>query len=63
MSDADAASERQQCGLCADCVNAQEVCSDRGSQFILCKLSSSDPNFPKYPRLPVLSCSGYRQRI
>jgi hypothetical protein len=33
--------------------------SDRGSIFYLCRLSFSDPEFPKYPRLPVLRCAGY----
>jgi hypothetical protein len=51
--------ERKQAGLCADCVNAQKIRSDRGTQFILCRLSSTDPNFPKYPRLPVLKCAGF----
>jgi hypothetical protein len=59
MPDADEA-ERKQSGLCADCVNAQKIRSDRGAEFILCRLSATDPNFPKYPRLPVLDCPGYR---
>jgi hypothetical protein len=46
-------------GLCADCVHAQQVMSARDSKFYLCRLSASDPRFPKYPRLPVLSCKGY----
>lgn len=46
-------------GLCFDCVNAQKIQSDRGSTFYRCNLSDTDPNFPKYPRLPVLACSGY----
>src|SRR5258706_2156576 len=25
-----------------------------------CLLSASDPQFPKYPRLPVITCTGYR---
>jgi hypothetical protein len=25
-------------------------------------LSRTDPRFPKYPRLPVLACSGYEPR-
>jgi len=29
---------------------------------LLCELSFSDPNFRKYPRLPVTSCSGYREK-
>lgn len=38
----------------------KEIKSDRGSIFYLCRLSESDPNFPKYPRLPVLQCAGYK---
>jgi hypothetical protein len=52
--------ERRQAGLCADCVNAQKIRSDRGTKFILCRLSAKDPNFPKYPRLPVLKCAGFK---
>jgi hypothetical protein len=48
-------------GLCADCLNARRVESARGSIFILCELSSVDSRFPKYPRLPVLSCEGYKK--
>jgi hypothetical protein len=36
--------------------------SDRGSVFLLCKLSFEDARFPKYPRLPVRECSGYRPK-
>jgi hypothetical protein len=46
-------------GLCASCTHARRIASDRGSVFILCELSFTDPRFPKYPRLPVLSCSGH----
>jgi hypothetical protein len=46
-------------GLCATCVHAQIVTSARGSTFSLCKLSFSDPRFPKYPPLPVRECDGY----
>ena len=46
-------------GLCADCIHAQQVMSARDSQFFLCRLSATDPSFPKYPRLPVLACTGY----
>jgi hypothetical protein len=47
-------------GLCATCIHAQTITSDRGSQFLRCKLSDTDPRFPKYPRLPVIECSGFR---
>jgi hypothetical protein len=47
-------------GLCVNCVHARQVDSARGSSFLLCELSRTDPRFPKYPRLPVLSCAGYK---
>ena len=53
-------SKPQTVGLCLDCTHARVIRSDRGSTFYLCRLSATDPNFTKYPRLPVLSCSGYK---
>jgi hypothetical protein len=47
-------------GLCERCEHARRIESSRGSIFFLCQLSSVNPRFPKYPRLPVLSCSGYK---
>jgi hypothetical protein len=49
----------QHVGLCADCVHARRIESARGAVFFLCELSVTDPHFAKYPRLPVISCSGY----
>ena len=49
-------------GLCSDCLHARRLESARGSVFILCNLSLTDPRFPKYPRLPVLSCDGYKKK-
>jgi GrpB-like predicted nucleotidyltransferase (UPF0157 family) len=49
-------------GLCADCVHARRIESDRNSVFLLCHLSLTDARFPKYPRLPVLTCSGHRSK-
>ena len=48
-------------GLCATCRHMRVIRSDRGSVFYLCELSKVDQRFPKYPRLPVLSCSGYEE--
>jgi len=48
-----------QAGLCASCIHAKRVESSRASVFWLCELSRSDPSFPKYPRLPVLKCTGF----
>ena len=48
-------------GLCASCVYARVIHSDRGSVFWQCLLSARDSHFPKYPRLPVLCCDGYEE--
>jgi hypothetical protein len=50
-------------GLCADCIHARRIESDRGSLFIRCELALTDNRFKKYPRLPVLSCIGYERRV
>ena len=50
-------------GLCATCAHARTVVSGRASTFWLCGLSATDPRFPKYPRLPVVSCPGYSARV
>ena len=55
-------SERQRVGLCAVCVHARRVESARKSVFFLCRRSADDPNYPKYPRLPVIACPGYEPR-
>jgi len=46
-------------GLCANCLHARTIESAKGSSFLLCQRSATDPSYPKYPRLPVLSCPGY----
>jgi hypothetical protein len=48
-------------GLCATCTHMRRVESDRGAVFYRCALAESDPRFPKYPRLPVLQCDGYKR--
>ena len=49
-------------GLCAGCMHARRIESESGSEFWLCQLSATDRRFPKYPRLPVLTCSGYNSQ-
>jgi hypothetical protein len=49
-------------GLCGTCRHSRRIESSRGSVFVFCELSHSDPNFSKYPRLPVLSCGGYEKK-
>jgi hypothetical protein len=48
-------------GLCGHCINARIIETQRGSTFLRCQLSFTDPRFAKYPRLPVRICSGYAQ--
>jgi GrpB-like predicted nucleotidyltransferase (UPF0157 family) len=61
---ADQSKGHERAGLCTDCVHARRVESARSSVFFLCELSLTDSRFPKYPRLPILSCSGYaREKI
>jgi hypothetical protein len=60
MAAADKANNPQRSsGLCANCLHSRRIESARGSIFVLCQFSATDPRFPKYPRLPVLSCKGY----
>jgi hypothetical protein len=40
-------------------VHARVVETARGSRFLLCELSRTDPRFPRYPNLPVLACDGF----
>ena len=62
MTGPDTVAQRGRAGLCASCVWVRLVRSDRGSVFFLCGLSRQDPTFPKYPRLPVVSCRGFEAR-
>jgi hypothetical protein len=49
-------------GLCDHCRYQREVRNTRGSTFSLCARSRDDPAYPRYPRLPVLSCRGYEPK-
>jgi hypothetical protein len=53
--------DKERLGLCAGCKFAEHIRSSKGSTFLLCGLSKTDPRFSKYPRLPVLTCSGYQE--
>lgn len=48
-------------GLCATCIHAQRILSDRGSEFWMCRRSLVEPEFPKYPGLPVMICGGFER--
>lgn len=49
-------------GLCADCQHCRVVKSER-STFYLCELSLTNPEYRKYPSLPVLRCPGYQPPV
>jgi len=49
---------RMQVGLCETCRHSRTV-KGAHSIFWMCGRSATDPSFPQYPRLPVLSCRGY----
>jgi hypothetical protein len=57
--DGEKKSEPGRIGLCASCRYMKQIESARGSTFYLCQRSATDAQFPKYPRLPVIECSGY----
>ena len=46
-------------GLCASCRHHRWIVSGRGSRFLFCDWSKTDPAWPKYPPLPVFVCSAY----
>ena len=48
-------------GLCSNCVHCR-VITARRSSFYFCERSTTDPAFPRYPRLPVRACIGFEPR-
>lgn len=48
-------------GICQTCLHVAIVRSDRGATFHRCTLSDHDPQFAKYPRLPVTICKGWTE--
>jgi hypothetical protein len=43
-------------GLCDRCAHQKLIKSGRGSVFSMCTLGLTDPDWPKYPRMPVERC-------
>jgi hypothetical protein len=54
-------SEKDGQGLCPRCVHVRVVVNDRGSRFLLCRLSRSDARYPKFPPQPVRACPGFER--
>lgn len=50
--------EAMMTSLCESCRNMREVRTAR-SRFLLCELSVTNGNYPKYPPQPVVRCSGF----
>jgi hypothetical protein len=48
--------------LCETCQHMREVITPKGSRFLLCQLSQSNPNYSKYPPQPVVRCEGYQAK-
>ena len=48
--------------LCETCAWMREVVTPKGSRFLLCQLSQTDPDYPKAPPQPVVRCDGYRKK-
>ena len=48
-------------GLCAACTHVRPIANDRGSVFYLCERGLREARWAKYPRLPVLQCTGYEE--
>ena len=53
------ASKASKAGLCATCSHARVIRSVRDSVFMLCGLANVDPEYSRYPWIPVLRCDGY----
>jgi len=48
--------------LCESCGWMREIVTPKGSRFLLCQLSQSNPNYSKYPPQPVVQCDGYQKK-
>jgi uncharacterized protein YciI len=48
-------------GLCFGCRWKRATTTRRGSTFFRCARADGDARFPRYPPLPVRSCSGYEE--
>ena len=55
----DATSLPVDAGLCDTCRHAMLRPTKRGTTYLRCGRASMDGRFPKYPRLPVLTCAGH----
>ncbi len=48
--------------LCQTCSSMREIVTPKGSRFLLCQLSQTNLEYPKYPPQPVVRCDGYQKK-
>ncbi len=46
--------------LCERCRHVRVVENAKGSRFLFCRRSESEPQFPRYPPQPVVDCRGFQ---
>lgn len=46
-------------GLCAVCEHASVKGTNRGTAYLRCTRAAWDDRLDKYPRLPVIGCTGF----
>ncbi len=51
--------DEETAGLCASCRHVRRVESGRGSVFWLCRRAQDDPDYARYPPIPVRQCAGW----
>ena len=54
---------RPPAGLCDACEHQKVIHNTRGSTFSMCLRSKTQPEYPKYPPVPVVRCPGYVRRV
>lgn len=50
-------------GLCGQCVHARVNQTKRGTAYLRCLRAAWDERMARYPRLPVMTCEGFDQRV
>jgi hypothetical protein len=48
-------------GLCGRCRFARTQVGSGGNRFWRCSRSDEDRDYPRYPRIPVITCPGFAE--
>jgi len=62
MDDSTKAEQARRWGFCATCTHAIAISNDRGSTFVQCGRAKDDPNYRRYPSVPVGRCAGHETK-